>query len=65
MLPTIHFELTGRGLLALLGLIVAALVVLAGVWLLIGPAYAIGGGICLVLLVRGAIALVTPSGPSQ
>lgn len=64
MLPIIHFELTGRGLLVLLGITLAALLVLAGVWFWISPAYAIGTGIALVLLVRGAIALVTPPGPS-
>lgn len=61
MMPTIHYELTGRGLLILLGLVLAALLILSAVWFWISPAYAIGGGIGLVLLVRGAIALVTPS----
>lgn len=65
MLPTIHFELTGRGLLVLLGITLGALLVLAGVWFWISPAYAIGGAVALVLLVRGSIALVTPSPKSE
>ncbi|GAB2660008.1 hypothetical protein GCM10027271_18400 [Saccharopolyspora gloriosae] len=65
MFPTVHFALTGRSLLVLLGLVVGALLVLAGVWVFISPGYAIGGGLALILLVRGAIALITPSNPQQ
>lgn len=65
MPSTVHFELTGRGLLVLIGLTFAVLLVLTGVWFWIGPGYAIGAGVVLVLVVRGAIALVTPSHKSE
>ena len=49
----------------MIGLTFAVLLVLTGVWFWIGPGYAIGAGIILVLVVRGAIALVTPSHKSE
>lgn len=60
MKPSVHIELTGRGFLTGLGMLVAALMLLGLVWLVAGVGYALAGGILLVLLVRGFFALVTP-----
>ncbi|MBB5153030.1 hypothetical protein [Saccharopolyspora phatthalungensis] len=62
MKPVVLFELTGQAIKTILGLLVLVVVVLALVWLLIGPAYAIGGGIGVIVLVRALYALLTPSG---
>ncbi|SDP96640.1 hypothetical protein SAMN04487905_12111 [Actinopolyspora xinjiangensis] len=56
----ILFHLTGRTLLALLATTLVVLLVLAGLWLLAGPAWSIGTGLVLVLLVRGVLALFSP-----
>ncbi|QUG99797.1 hypothetical protein HUO13_35640 [Saccharopolyspora erythraea] len=56
----VQIQLTGKGVLITLGLVLAVLGVLALVWL-VSPAWAIGIGLGLVLLVRGLIALVKPS----
>ncbi|MBB5154031.1 hypothetical protein [Saccharopolyspora phatthalungensis] len=61
MKPVVLFELTGQAIKTILGLLVLVVVVLALVWLLIGPAYAIGGGIGVIVLVRGLYALFAPS----
>lgn len=60
MKPSVHIELTGRGFLTGLGLLVLALVLLGLTWLVAGVGYALVGGIVLILLVRGFFALVTP-----
>ncbi|MEY8040557.1 MULTISPECIES: hypothetical protein [Saccharopolyspora] len=53
--------LTGKGLLTALGLLALALGVLALVWWLAGPGYALLGGLGLVLLVKGLFALLKPA----
>ncbi|PRW61996.1 hypothetical protein [Actinopolyspora mortivallis] len=57
----ILFHLTGRSLLGLLAATLAVLLVLAGLWFLAGPAWSIGIGLMLVLLLRGVLALFSPS----
>ena len=61
MKPSVHIELTGKGFLTGLGILISALFALWLVWLIAGPGYAIAGGIGLLLLVRGLLALLTPS----
>lgn len=61
MKPSVCIELTGKGFLTGLFLLIAVLGVLYLVWLLAGPGYAIAGGLALFLLVRGLLALLTPS----
>lgn len=57
----VHVELSGKGVLASLGVLALVLAVLALVWLVLSPAVAIGIGIGLILLVRGLIALFSPA----
>ncbi|NHD16393.1 MULTISPECIES: hypothetical protein [unclassified Actinopolyspora] len=57
----ILFHLSGRGLLGLLATTLLVLGVLALLWALAGPAWSIGLGLVLVLLIRGVLALLTPS----
>ncbi|GAA2349663.1 hypothetical protein GCM10009854_29160 [Saccharopolyspora halophila] len=61
MKPVVHVELTGKAIKTVLLLLAIATAILTLVWLLISPAYAIAGGIGVVLLVRGLYALFTPS----
>lgn len=61
MKPVVHVELTGRAIKTVLVLLAFATAILTLVWLLVSPAYAIAGGIGVVLLVRGLYALFTPS----
>ncbi|SFD67318.1 hypothetical protein SAMN04487819_1023 [Actinopolyspora alba] len=56
----ILFHLTGRSLLGLLAATLLVLAVLALLWALAGPAWSIGLGLVLVLLVRGVLALFSP-----
>ncbi|SDR08938.1 hypothetical protein [Actinopolyspora saharensis] len=56
----ILFHLSGRGLLGLLATTLLVLGVLALLWALAGPAWSIGLGLVLVLLIRGVLALLTP-----
>lgn len=57
----ILFHLSGRGFAGLLLTVLAVLGVLALLWALAGPAWSIGLGLVLVLLIRGVLALLTPS----
>lgn len=61
MKPIVHIELTGKAIKTVLGLLALVAVVLALVWWLISPVYAIAGGIAVVVAVRGIYALFTPS----
>ncbi|MFC7342109.1 hypothetical protein [Saccharopolyspora griseoalba] len=61
MKPVVHVELTGKAIKTVLLLLAIATAILALVWLVISPAYAIAGGIGVVLVVRGLYALFTPS----
>ena len=61
MKPVVHVELTGTAIKTVLVLLAFAAAILTLVWLLVSPAYAIAGGIGVVLLVRGLYALFTPS----
>ncbi|MEV6226944.1 hypothetical protein AB0L88_03500 [Saccharopolyspora shandongensis] len=56
----IHVQLTGKGVVTLLVTVALVLGVLALVWLLVTPAWAIGIGAGLVLLVRGVFWLFKP-----
>ncbi|WP_438387213.1 hypothetical protein [Actinopolyspora saharensis] len=56
----ILFHLSGRGLLGLLATTLLVLGVLALLWALAGPAWSLGLGLILVLLVRGVLALFSP-----
>lgn len=56
----ILFHLTGRTLLGLLAATLTVLLVLAGLWAFAGPAWSIGIGLVLVLLIRGVLALFSP-----
>jgi hypothetical protein len=57
MSPIVHIQLTGKSIL----IILAALGVLAGtlavVWLLLGPMAAIAGGLIVIVVIRGLLAL--------
>ncbi|NYH79276.1 Tfp pilus assembly protein PilE [Actinopolyspora biskrensis] len=57
----ILFHLSGRGFAGLLLSTLAVLGVLALLWALAGPAWSIGIGLVLVLLIRGVLALLTPN----
>ncbi|MEU6267954.1 hypothetical protein [Saccharopolyspora shandongensis] len=59
-MQNIHVELTGKGVVTLLLTVALVLGVLALVWLLASPAWAIGIGAGLVLLVRGVFWLFKP-----
>jgi hypothetical protein len=61
MKPVVHVELTGKAIKTVLGLLAIVAVILALVWLLVSPAYAIAGGIGVIVVVRGLYALFTPS----
>ncbi|MEV0088363.1 hypothetical protein [Saccharopolyspora sp. NPDC050642] len=61
-MQNIHVELTGKGVVGLLATVALVLGVLALVWLLVTPAWAIGIGAGLVLLVRGVFWLFKPHG---
>ncbi|SFE30049.1 hypothetical protein SAMN04487819_110219 [Actinopolyspora alba] len=56
----ILFHLTGRSLFGLLAATLLVLAVLALLWAFAGPAWSIGLGLVLVLLVRGVLALFSP-----
>lgn len=60
MKPVVHIELTGKAIKTVLGLLALVAVVLALVWLLAGPGYAIAGGIGVILIIRGLYALFAP-----
>ena len=57
----LQIQLTGKGILGGLGLLLGVLAALALVWWLVSPGYAIAGGIGLILLVKGLFALLKPS----
>lgn len=57
MHPIVQVQLGGKGAAVLLLLLLAALAALSLVWLIFGIGPAIAGGIGLVLLIRGALAL--------
>lgn len=57
MHPILQVQLTGKGAGVLVLILLGVLAVLTGVWFLAGPGYAIAGGIGVVLLIRGVIAL--------
>lgn len=59
--PVIHIELTGKTLLTILALVASAILALALVWMLAGPAPAIISGVVLILIIRGVVALITPN----
>ncbi|MCI2416302.1 hypothetical protein MOQ72_02610 [Saccharopolyspora sp. K220] len=59
--PVVHVEVTGKAILTVLGLLAAIALVLAVVWLLASPGYAIAGGIVVIVVIRGLFALFTPS----
>ncbi len=61
MKPVVHVELTGKAIKTVLVLMAFISAILALVWLLISPAYAIAGGIGVVLAIKGLYALFTPS----
>lgn len=61
MKPVVHFELTGSAIKTVLGLLATTAVILALVWLIAGPTYALAGGIAVVVLVRAVYALLIPS----
>ncbi|TDD10594.1 hypothetical protein E1181_00785 [Saccharopolyspora terrae] len=61
MKPVVHVELTGKAIKTVLVLLTFTSAILALVWLLVSPAYAIAGGIGVILVVRGLYALFTPS----
>ncbi|SDY71768.1 hypothetical protein SAMN05216215_103359 [Saccharopolyspora shandongensis] len=61
MKPVVHVELTGAAIKTVLILLLLTIGVLALVWLLAGPGYAIAGGIAVIVIVRGLYALFTPS----
>jgi hypothetical protein len=58
---TIQVQLTGRSVLIGLGIMTGVLGLLALVWWLVSPGYAIGIGVGLVLLVKGLFALLKPA----
>lgn len=57
MFPIIHVELTGKTILSILGTLAVIAVILALVWLIVGPMAAIAGGITVILVIRGLVAL--------
>ncbi|MGI8310563.1 hypothetical protein [Saccharopolyspora hattusasensis] len=59
-MQSINIHLTGRSVLTGLMLLAVVLGVLALVWLLVTPAWAIGIGAGLVLLIRGLVWLFKP-----
>lgn len=61
MKPVVHVELTGKAIKTVLVLMAFISAILALVWLLVSPAYAIAGGVGVVLVVKGLYALFTPS----
>ena len=61
MKPVVHVELTGKAIKTVLVLLTFISAILALVWLLVSPAYAIAGAIGVILIVRGLYALFTPS----
>ncbi|GAA0509314.1 hypothetical protein [Saccharopolyspora thermophila] len=56
----LHIQLTGKGLLTSLLILVATTAALALVWLLVNPGWAIGIGLGLILCIRGLFALFKP-----
>ncbi|MEB3370222.1 hypothetical protein [Saccharopolyspora mangrovi] len=61
MKPVVHVELTGKAIKTVLVLMAFISAILALVWLLVSPSYAIAGGIGVVLAIKGLYALFTPS----
>ncbi|MER7012046.1 hypothetical protein ABT324_11540 [Saccharopolyspora sp. NPDC000359] len=58
--PVVHVELTGKAIKTILLLLLITTGVLALVWLLVGPGYAIAGAIIVIMIVRGLYALFAP-----
>lgn len=61
MKPVVHFELTGKAIVTVLAFLAITALVLAGVWFVVNPGWAIAGGIAVVLVIRGVIALFSPA----
>lgn len=61
MKPVVHVELTGKAIKTVLVLMTIISAILALVWFLVSPAYAIAGGIGVILAIKGLYALFTPS----
>lgn len=58
--PVVHVELTGKAIKTVLLLLLLTTAILALVWLLVSPGYAIAGGIGVIVIVRGLYALFAP-----
>lgn len=57
MVPIVHIELTGKAILTILAIVAVIAVTLGLVWLIVGPMAAVAGGLVIVVIIRGLMAL--------